>query len=97
MKPGRRAGQDVHNASQISFCRVETQRHIDFLNLPPNASHFAGVMPVFYSNNLYYLLTVIIIFYQTGRRCRTDFHFVLQIATPNKPNGYNIATQQHRP
>ncbi|KXA26939.1 hypothetical protein HMPREF3197_02055 [Klebsiella pneumoniae] len=48
MKPRRRAGQDVHNASQISFCRVETQRHIDFLNLPPNASHFAGVMPVFY-------------------------------------------------
>ena len=44
----RRAGQDVHNASQISFCRVETQRHIDFLSLPPNASHFAGVMPVFY-------------------------------------------------
>ncbi|MPT44337.1 MAG: hypothetical protein E2599_13040 [Klebsiella sp.] len=76
MKPGRRAGQDVHNASQISFCRVETQRHIDFLNLPPNASHFAGVMPVFYCQQFILFINELGLFiYQAGRCCRTDVHF----------------------
>ncbi|RRE18434.1 hypothetical protein EAN91_08410 [Klebsiella pneumoniae] len=56
MKPRRRAGQDVHNASQISFCRVETQRHIDFLNLPPNASHCAGLCQFFIFFKYFYLL-----------------------------------------
>ncbi|PII44534.1 hypothetical protein BKN43_04405 [Klebsiella quasipneumoniae] len=75
MKPGRRAGQGVHNASQISFCRVETQRHIDFLNLPPNASHFAGVMPVFYFLKIFLFINRLLS--PTGQmvsHCCTGFH-----------------------
>uniref|UniRef100_A0A483NTE0 Uncharacterized protein n=1 Tax=Klebsiella pneumoniae TaxID=573 RepID=A0A483NTE0_KLEPN len=75
MKPRRRAGQDVHNASQISFCRVETQRHIDFLNLPPNASHFAGVMPVFiFFKYFLFINTLPSLTEQMVSHCRTGFH-----------------------